>query len=514
MQQTAATTPGQTKSDLSSTLETTLNVTLADSQFVIREGGYGWINTACCFLLNAATWGVNTTFGVYFSVYLQNNYFEGGTPMRYAYVGGLSVASCMLVAPFGNLLWQVSGNFKVPLYIGMVFIVMGQVGAGLCKSYIQLLFTQGFVFGIGLGLTMTPTQPLLSQWFRRKLSVAQGLAAAGSGLGGLILANTTRYLIEAKSLKYALICNGIVSLVVLFPCITLMRATPGAARAKSKPLELKWIYHPGYVFVLGFGGFAMIGYFVALYTLASFASSGLGLTQTKASALQSILAAGQMIGRPLCGMALDWGGRHRTTIVIQILSGLTCFAFWLPARNFGLLVVFAIFQGLLGGTVWSTAAPISAEVVGIRDLGSALAIFWISMVLPGQFGQPIAVSLINYSKTHLGRTGANAYAISIGFCGACFVVSALMLCASHRYVVTRTKDELRELEQKQIHVAASSAASEDKHLDPEHWTKDTKYRDEKGQKREQDAWNLDNRDQEEAGSEPEVEEDWQFLLLQ
>lgn len=218
--------------------------------------------------------------------------------------------------------------------------------------------------------------------------------------------------------------------------------TPTVSKIKKNPLELKWIVHPGYAFVLLFGVFSMIGYFVAIYSLAAFATSGLGLTQKQASTLQSILAAGQMIGRPVCGLLLDLIGRHPCTILIQTLAGITCFAFWLPARSFALLIVFAITQGLLGGTVWSSAAPISAEVVGIRDLPSALAMFWLSMLFPGQFGQPIAVALINYSENHLGRRGADKYLISIGFCGACFVMSALMLCLSWRYVKKRKAQEL------------------------------------------------------------------------
>ncbi|TKY90129.1 hypothetical protein EX895_000127 [Sporisorium graminicola] len=446
-------------------LSTTDNVKLSDSQFTIREGGYGWVNVVCIIFVNATTWGVNTTFGVYFSYYLQHDYFTGATPMRYAYVGGLSVSACMLAAPVSNLLWRSSGWFKTPMYLGMVLVTMGQVGAGLCKTYVQLLFTQGLVFGVGLGLVMVPTQPLLSQWFRRKLSYAQGLSASGSGLGGLVLANTTRYLIQEKSLKYALICNGIVSFVVLLPCIALMKSTEPstlhflpsrfrrskagdssatAANVRKSPLELKWLVHPGYAFVLLFGVFSIIGYFVALYSLAAFASSGLGLTQKKASTLQSILAAGQMIGRPLCGLLLDLVGRHPCTIVIQTLAGLTCFAFWLPARSFALLIVFAFTQGVLGGTVWSSVAPLSAEVVGIRDLPSALAMFWLVTVIPGQFGQPMAVALINYSENHLGRRGANTYLISIGFCGACFVMSGVMLCMSWRFV--RLRNQAQQLE--------------------------------------------------------------------
>jgi MFS family permease len=427
-------------------MATTRNVQLADSQFTIRDGGYGWVNVVCCFLLNAVTWGVNTTFGVYYSVYLQNDYFANGTPMRYAYVGGLSVASCMLVAPFGNMLQRATNSFKIPLVVGTILVTLGQALAGISKTYAQLLATQGLLFGIGLGFTMVPSQPLLSQWFKKKLSYAQGLAAAGSGMGGLVLANTTRWIIENRSLKYALVTNGLVSLVVLTPCIILMKGTEaGRKRAQAKPFDLQWVVHRGYSFVLLFGIFALIAYFTALYTLAAYASSGLGLSQTEASALQSILAAGQMIGRPLCGLGLDWGGRHRTTVVIQILAGVTCFALWLPARSFAVLAVFAIFQGLFGGTVWSTVAPITAQVVGIRDLASALGVFWLAAVLPGQFGQPIAVALINYSTQHLHRTGHASYTIAIAFCGACFVASGLSLLASWRYVVVRDRNDRQQL---------------------------------------------------------------------
>ena len=118
-------------------------------------------------------------------------------------------------------------------------------------------------------------------------------------------------------------------------------------------------------------------------------------------------------------------------------------------------------------SVWSSVAPISAEVVGIRDLPSALAVFWLATVLPGQFGQPIAVALINYSQNNLGRRGASTYLISIGFCGACFVVSALMLCMSWRYVRARNQaEELKSSEQTTAELQESQLASFDPSTPP------------------------------------------------
>lgn len=330
-------------------------------------------------------------------------------------------------------------------------------------------------------MVLVPSQPLLAHWFDPRLSLAQGLAASGSGLGGLILANTTRAILERPGLgvKWALIINGLISGVVLFPAITLLRGRHKAVGAKSMPYESRWFVHPGFVWVLLWGFFAsesggrpgprasiyswkpglspsgpsthhlqpmsdhsrkaeaettVIAYFIAIYSLASFATSALGLSQSQGAALQSILSAGQMIGRPAWGWALDKGGRLNMTIVCYLLCGLSTLAIWLPARSFSVLAFFAFLQGVTGGTIWAAAAPITARVVGVKDLASAMAIFWIVLVPPAIAGQPMAIALLNHSIDNLGRTGPEAYFISIGFCGGTAVFSALLLYGAKRHL--------------------------------------------------------------------------------
>jgi len=56
------------------------------------DGGYGWVCVACCFLINAHTWGINSSYGVFLSYYLANNYYPGATSLEFAFVGGLSIS--------------------------------------------------------------------------------------------------------------------------------------------------------------------------------------------------------------------------------------------------------------------------------------------------------------------------------------------------------------------------------------------------------------------------------------
>nr|XP_031859675.1 uncharacterized protein CI109_004950 [Kwoniella shandongensis]KAA5526747.1 hypothetical protein CI109_004950 [Kwoniella shandongensis] len=390
------------------------------------EGGYGWVIVGCLIAMNAGTWGVNTTYGVYSAYYLQNNHFSGGTTLGYAWVGGLSVACALLCGPLANFLSRMFG-FRITMLLGAACIVLGQCMAGICKSFWTFLVCQGIVFGVGLGLTLVPSQPLLAHWFHTRLALAQGIATSGSGLGGLVLANTTRLCLEKINVKWALIINGLISCVLLVPSIVLLRGRHKAMGVRQAPLELKWLWHRGFVWVWLWGALCLMAYFVALYSLASYATDALGLPQTQGAALQSILAAGQMIGRPIWGYFLDTGGRLNLTIICYFLCGISTLCIWLPARSFGVLVFYALVQGMTGGTIWSAATPVVARVVGVKDLASALSIFWLSLVIPALVGQPIAIALLDYSRSHLGRSGAVAYYIPVGFCGGASVGCAMLL---------------------------------------------------------------------------------------
>jgi MFS family permease len=180
--------------------------------------------------------------------------------------------------------------------------------------------------------------------------------------------------------------------------------------------------------------FTVMSFYVALYSIAIFATDGLGLSQVYGAIVQSLLAAGLMIGRPLAGLILDKFGRINIAIVLSILSGIACCTIWLPARSFATLVVFAIIQGGAGGAVWSAATPVAASVVGVKDLGSAMAMFWPSLVVPVFVGNPLAVLFLQYSCDHMGRSGPDAYAISIGFCGGLSISAGLCLYGAKWYL--------------------------------------------------------------------------------
>ena len=175
-------------------------------------------------------------------------------------------------------------------------------------------------------------------------------------------------------------------------------------------------------------------YFISLFTLASFATNGLGLSQGQGATLQSILSAGQLIGRPVCGFAMDRFGCLNIALTCYIITGIACLGVWLSAQSYLALIGFAIIQGLVAGTIWSTATPVIAGVVGMELLDTSLTPFWILMSIPTLIAQPIAVTLIDFSQNYLGRSDREAHTISIGLCGGLGLASALFLFMAKRQV--------------------------------------------------------------------------------
>lgn len=68
--------------------------------------------------------------------------------------------------------------------------------ASLATKYYQFILSQGLCSGIGTAMLFYPSVSCTMTWFREKRGVAVGLAAAGSGIGGIIFPLIVREMIH------------------------------------------------------------------------------------------------------------------------------------------------------------------------------------------------------------------------------------------------------------------------------------------------------------------------------
>ncbi|PMD38794.1 major facilitator superfamily protein [Hyaloscypha variabilis F] len=390
------------------------------------DGGYGWVCVACCFTINAFTWGVLSSYGVYLSYYLQNNVFPDGTSFDFALTGGLNFSMAMIVSPLATALTRRSG-VHLPMALGILCQTSGFITASFAHRIWQLYLSQGLLVGFGIGLTWIPSIAVLPQWFQKRRSMANGICSAGSGIGGLLFSFAVRAILSNVSLAWALRICGLVSAAMNILATCAIRSRNHIVQPRLHPFDVRLFRRYEVFLALAWGFVSMFGYVILLFSLSDFARS-IGLGSTQAAAVTALLNLGTAVGRPVVGVMSDRFGRIETAGLVTFLCFVSVFAIWVPATSYAATICFAIINGGILGVFWMTIAPVSAEVVGLKELPSMLSLAWMMVVLPCTFSEVIALKLrrVNSSREFL-------YAQI--FCGLAYLIAsffALELWRVHR----------------------------------------------------------------------------------
>ena len=344
------------------------------------DGGYGWVCVMCTFFINAHTWGINSSYGIFLAYYLSNNYYPGASALDFAFVGGLSISQALLISPLATYTTRVYGT-RTTLLLGVALETLALIGASFTHEIWQLFLSQGVCFGFGMGFLFVGSVGIVPQWFTKKRSLANGVGTAGSGLGGLMYSLATNAMIDRLGVGWAFRILGILACAVNCTCAILIRDRNKAIGSIQLAFDYRLFKRPAFLLVLGWGFFSMMGYIVLLFSLPNYAVS-IGLSARQGSIIGAILNLGQALGRPLVGIFSDKAGRINLAGLCTFIAGLFCLVIWIFAKSFGVLVFFALFVGTVAGTFWTTIGPVGAEVVGLKELPSALSIVWIVLVLP------------------------------------------------------------------------------------------------------------------------------------
>ncbi|KAH7156518.1 major facilitator superfamily domain-containing protein [Dactylonectria macrodidyma] len=364
------------------------------------NGGYGWVCTASVATINAHTWGLNSSYGVFLAYYLQNNTFPGATSLEYAFIGSLSVSCALLISPVATLAVREFGT-KPALFFGVVLESASLISASFAYKIWHLFLSQGILFGLGMGFLFVPSVGIVPQWFTTRRSLANGISAAGSGLGGLLYSFASGAMIKNLGLEWAFRILGIIVFVVNTACVLLVKDRNKIIGSRQAPFDIALFKRVEYLLLLGYGWFSMLGYIVLIFSLANYANE-IGLDASQAALVSAIFNLGQAFGRPFIGYFSDRTGRINMAGLTTFMAAVFVFALWINGTVYGVLILFTIVGGAVGGTFWATIAPVTAEVVGLADVPAALNLVWLVIVLPCTFSTPIALEIVAKTGKYIG----------------------------------------------------------------------------------------------------------------
>ncbi|KAI1614837.1 MFS transporter, MCP family, solute carrier family 16, member 6 [Exophiala viscosa] len=388
-----------------------------------EEPAYGWVVCGALSAINGFTWGILASFGVYLSYYINHETFSGASDLDYTFVGGVNFATALFCAPLVNLSTRKFGT-NIPMYCGACMFGGGFVAASFATEFWHLVLSQGILVGMGVGFVWQPATPILPQWFKRNRSLAQGIAAAGSGVGGIIFSSSTTPMIDNLSLAWSLRITGIIAFVVLMIASFLIRDRHATLRPRIRLFDHTLLRKSRVWLLMGYSFFTILGYIVAIYSLSAFAVS-IGLTQQQGGIVVTVMNVGTTLARPFVGVLSDRYGRITVAGILTASNVLFVYAIWIPTNSYGVLLFLAILLGATSGIYWGTIAPLCAEVVDLTELPSTLSLMWLTDALPSLFSEAIALE-IRRPKSHRPYLWPEIYT------GLAYLISSLFLLELRR----------------------------------------------------------------------------------
>ncbi|XP_033835229.1 monocarboxylate transporter 12-B-like [Periophthalmus magnuspinnatus] len=170
----------------------------------VKEGGWGWMIVAGCFLANICTRAVTRCVSIFFIEFQQNFGRDySSTAWIHSTIDGIT----MFCAPLGGFLGNHFSCRSIVMAGGLLSFT-GMVLSSFATSLPYLYVTMGIVTGLGFALSYTPSVAMVGNYFHERKALAYGIGLSGSGIGTFILAPAVQLLIELYSWRGALLVLG------------------------------------------------------------------------------------------------------------------------------------------------------------------------------------------------------------------------------------------------------------------------------------------------------------------
>ncbi|KAI5960120.1 uncharacterized protein KGF55_004843 [Candida pseudojiufengensis] len=396
------------------------------------DGGYAWVILAAGVMFNFCTWGMNSGFAIYFAHYIENDTFEGATKIDYAYIGGIAFGVGLFFSPLVIYMRGIVGYLPI-LILGNILQFTSLMLASWSKKLWQLYLTQGLMQSFGLAFLSLIATPIIGEWFKKKRVFANGAAAAGSGLGGIVFNLGMQKVVETRDVHWALRAQAIIGFGITWIAILLVRSKASTHKLEFNLFEFSVFKFAGVYYIICFVLCCIFGYVILLYTLANWVQT-LGYSSYQASIVSAMVQVGSLFGRPCVGLLSDKFGGATVASIAYIVAGIFCLAMWIPARNYATAVIFALIEGALMGSVYAVIAPVIARTFGLAKMNVVFAQVWVLMGTAGIFSPVIGAKLVKGSAASIDPTAYQNCAI---FAGIMYLAAGGFLLLLRGYLKAR-----------------------------------------------------------------------------
>ncbi|KAK1145908.1 hypothetical protein N8T08_003854 [Aspergillus melleus] len=358
-----------------------------------------WLQVLGSFFLFFNSWGVINTWGA-FQTYYEQNILSDVSSSSIAWIGSLQSFLLMLFGVVTGPLFD-AGYFRALVGFGTFMLPFGLMMTSISTQYWHFILAQGVCIGLASGCLFVPSVAILPQYFKNKRGFANGLAASGSSIGGVIYPIMFNQLQNKVGFPWATRAVGFMAfgLCCFSFCLMRMRFQP---KEKRKLVQLSAFKEPAFVMfaVAMFLGF--LGFYNFLFYVQSYAIDTGIVDSTLGFYLLSMLNAGSTFGRILPNFIADHTGPLNMLTPAATATAILAFA-WIGVHNVPGIIVLAILYGLCSGGFVSLPPVVMASLTkDIRDLGTRLGMIFATTSIGLLIGTPIGGAILNDTHKYLG----------------------------------------------------------------------------------------------------------------
>ncbi|KXN65066.1 MFS general substrate transporter [Conidiobolus coronatus NRRL 28638] len=328
------------------------------------DSKFSWFMVLIGLMVNFVVFGTISSFGIYLAEY-SKSHFKDEPKSVLSLIGSLGPAIYAVFAVPSGIIVSKFGH-RLNIFTGALLMGIGLIIASFAQQVWTLFIGQAVFLGVAVSLCFVPAVSIVPQWLDKYKGLGVGICAAGSGVGGLVLAPVLQAIIDSIGWRWALRINGIINAAILSICGLSLKA-----RVPFKPpkniIDIDILKNPKFIAMWGMGASSCFAYLVPLFIMPLYCKY-YNIPASTASLIVGLMNGATAVGRIATGKLSDKIGNINTLIISNFICSLTFVVIWYFATATWSLIIFAIIFGIFSGAFFSNSALLAPQLFGFEKL--------------------------------------------------------------------------------------------------------------------------------------------------
>lgn len=385
-----------------------------------------WSIAGIAFVVLGFTRGMHSSFGV-FNVALLDTFgwSRGATAGIFSTV--LTVDA--LLSPVVGYLLDRYGTKKIAI-AGCLALVLGLFLSSRVSALWQLYICFGIIVAVGFTFTgMVPHIFLISEWFSTKRASAIGFVYAGSGVGIMLLAPLSAWLISNYGWAHAFEIFSAIVLVGMLPMVWLYYRNGPASHAglgarshrhaEKNATDNQWTAKLALqslqFWLLFISRIAAACGTTVIVTHQVAHVVDVGFSKFLAASVFGLAGVTSSFGRVVFGFIADWLSKQAayTVNIAMTVVGVGALMVLRDSNQAWLLYVYVIFFGIGFGSRAVIFSALTADIFSGKGFGSILGYSTVAVGVGGALGSYLGGAFYDWTGSYLVSFGLSAILLAI-----------------------------------------------------------------------------------------------------